>query len=200
VLPLTPDELLSTTRAVRRRLDLTRPVEEHVLDDCLRLAQQAPSAGNRQPFHFVVVRDATLRGRIGALYHELAEEYLPRPETIEDAARRRVYSSAWYLAERLQDVPVHVFPCVEWRDAPGPGQWASVIQAAWSFMLAARSRALGTAWVGMVVRRERPFAELLDIPEDVRIAALVPVAYTVGTEFKPGVRHPLAAMVHRDRW
>jgi nitroreductase len=200
VKPLTPDELLSTTRAVRRRLDLTKPVEDHLLNDCVRLAQQAPSGGNQQPFHFVVVRDGGLRCRVAALYRELADVHLPRPDTFSDGGQRRVYASAWYLVDHLHEVPVHVIPCVEWRDGPGPGQWASVIQAAWSFMLAARSRGLGTAWIGMIALRERAFAELFGIPEDVRLAALLPVAHTVGTEFKPGVRRPIEEIIHRDRW
>jgi nitroreductase len=208
---LTPDELLSTTRAVRRRLDLEKPVEREVLEECLSLAQQAPSGGNRQPFRFVVVQDAATRADVARLYREAAQTSLPDPETITggDPRRveqsRRVYRSAWYLVDHLHEVPVHVLPYVAAPRAggqtPGPGPWASVLPAVWSFMLAARSRGLGTVWAGIIVQREREVAELLGVPYDeMQLATLIPVAYTRGADFKPGVREPLDSIVYWDRW
>jgi nitroreductase len=204
VLSLTPDELLSTTRAVRRRLDFDKPVEDAVLDECFALAQQAPSGGNRQPFHFVVVRDTRTRARIAGIYRDLAQESFPARESLGSDPTGRVYSSAWYLADRLHEVPVLVFPCVEARRdslSPGPNPWSHVLPAAWSFMLAARSRGLGTAWLGVIVRREVELAELLGIPYDeVQVATMISVAYTLGTEFKPAIRGPLERIIHRERW
>jgi nitroreductase len=209
---LTADEVLTTTRAVRRRLDLGLPVERALLEQCLRIAQQAPSGSNAQPWHFVIVTDAEQRAELGRLYRELAETIMPRPETITSGyaervdEARRVYRSAWFLAEHLGEVPVHVIPCVEWpRDEPprpfGAGLWASVIQAAWSFMLAARARGLGTAWTALHLHREQEVAELLDIPyEQVRQVALIPVAHTKGGDFKAGPRQPLEDVAHWDRW
>jgi nitroreductase len=205
LLELTPDELLSTTRAVRRRLDLTRPVEREVLEDCLRLAQQAPTASYSQGWHFVVVTDAEKRARLAELWRSVAEPYLERRPAANEQFQR-IGDSVRHLAEHLHEVPVHVIPCVEGRtdDAPVPLQaarWASIVPAAWSFMLAARSRGLGTVWTSFHLLHEREAAELLGIPyAQVMQAALIPVAYTIGTEFKPGRRKPLDTLAHWDGW
>jgi nitroreductase len=203
-LSLTPDELLSTTRAVRRRLDFDKPVDDAVLDECFALAQQAPSGGNRQPFHFIVVRDTELRARIADIYRELAQEWFPARDSLGDDPKGRVYRSAWYLADRLHEVPVLVFPCVQARrdtPAPGPNPWSHVVPAAWSFMLAARSRGLGTAWLGVISFREADIAELLGVPYDeVQLASMISVGYTLGDDFKPAIRGPLERIIHRDRW
>jgi nitroreductase len=210
--PQTVDEVLSTTRAVRQRLDLNRPVDRAILRDCLQLAQQAPSPSNEQPWHFVFVTEMSKRAAIGAIYRELAETIMPRPETITGsdpkkvAGKRRVYRSARYLAEHHGEVPVHLIPCVSWRrDGPAPplgaGPWASVVQASWSFMLAARARGLGTAWTTLHLRRERDIADLLGIPyQDVQQAALIPIAHTDRLEFRPGPRQPLEDIEHWDGW
>jgi nitroreductase len=203
---LSADEVLATTRAVRRRLDLGRPVERKLLRECLGLAQQAPSGGNAQPWHFVFVTDASKRSRIASIYREVAEEVLPRPETIDEPDRRRVYGSAWFLVEHLGEVPVLMIPCVSWQrdEEPGvggPGAWASVLQATWSFMLAARARGLGTAWTSIHLRREREVADLLGIPyEQVRQAALIPVAHAHETAFRPAARGPIEEIEHWERW
>ncbi|HEX8133929.1 MAG TPA: nitroreductase family protein [Actinomycetes bacterium] len=208
LLELTPDQLLSTTRAVRRRLDLTRPVEREVLEDCLRLAQQAPTASYAQNWHFVVVTDAGARAALGELWRSVAGPYLARraKAAAADPVVARISDSVRHLAEHIHEVPVHVIPCVEGRTdgAPAAAQaprWASIIPAAWSFMLAARARGLGGVWTTFHLRHEREAAELLGIPyERVMQAALIPVAYTVGTDFRPAPRRPLDTLVHWDRW
>jgi nitroreductase len=209
LLELTPDELLSTTRAVRKRLDLTRPVEREVLEECLRLAQQAPTASYSENWHFVVVDDAELRAELADLWRRGAAAYLERRrEAAEQSGGqlKRIVDAVVYLATHLHEVPVHVVPCVEGRteDAPVPLQaarWASIFPAAWSFMLAARSRGLGSVLTSFHLVHEREAADLLGIPfERVMQGALIPVAYTIGTEFKPGRRAPLETMVHWDGW
>jgi nitroreductase len=208
LLELTPDELLSTTRAVRRRLDLTRPVERPVLEECLRLAQQAPTASYAQNWHFVVVDDAEKRAALGELWRSVAVPYLERriDAAAADPRIARVGAAVRHLVEHIHEVPVHVIPCVEGRteDAPAPLQasrWASIIPAAWSFMLAARARGLGTVWTTFHLMREREAADILGVPfDDVMQAALIPVAYTLGTDFRPGARKPLDSMVHWDGW
>lgn len=212
-LPLTPDELLSTTRAVRRRLDLTRPVARFLLEECLALAQQAPTAVNRQDWHFVVVTDPERRTGLAELYRRGAEGYAARrppapastdPTRLERLAR--LWASASHLIEHIGEVPVHVVPCIEGRTdrLPGPAQasrWGSIVPAAWSFMLAARARGLGSCWTTFHLAHEREAAELLGIPYDsVMQAALIPVAHAVGTDFRPARREPLETMVHWDRW
>jgi nitroreductase len=207
-LELTTDELLATTRAVRKRLDLTRPVEREVLEECLRLAQQAPTASFAQNWHFVVVTDADKRAALGELWRGVARAYLERRSAAAqaDARTARLGDAVRHLADHIHEVPVHVIPCVEGRTDGVPvvvqaSRWGSIIPAAWSFMLAARARGLGTAWTTFHLRHEREAAELLGIPFDqVMQAALIPVAYTIGTGFRPGARHPLDSMVHWDHW
>jgi nitroreductase len=205
-LDLTPDELLSTTRAVRKRLDLSRPVEREVLEECLNLAQQAPTASYSQNWHFVVVTDAGKRAALGELWRQVAYPYLRRGGGPREGQMLRIGEAVVHLAEHIQEVPVHVIPCVQGRyeGKPNPltaSMFGSIIPAAWSFMLAARSRGLGTVWTTFHLMHEERAAEILGIPYgDVTQVALIPVAYTLGTEFKPGRRKPLDTMVHWDGW
>lgn len=206
LLDLTPDELLSTTRAVRKRLDLTRPVEREVLEECLGLAQQAPTASYSQNWHFVVVTDAAKRAALGELWREVAYPYLQRGGGPRAGQMLRIGDAVVHLAEHIHEVPVHVLPCVEGRyegksNPLTASMFGSIIPAAWSFMLAARSRGLGTVWTTFHLMHEREAAEILGIPyDDVTQIALIPVAYTIGTDFKPGKRKPLETMVHWDGW
>lgn len=205
-LDLTPDELLSTTRAVRKRLDLERPVEREVLEECLELAQQAPTASFSQNWHFVVVTDAAKRAALGELWRQVAIPYLERGGGPRQGQMARIGAGVVHLAEHIQDVPVHVIPCVQGRyeGKPNPlvaSMYGSIVPAAWSFMLAARSRGLGSVWTTFHLMHEREAAEILGIPYDeVTQVALIPVAYTKGTDFKPGTRKPLDTMVHWDSW
>jgi nitroreductase len=203
---LTPDELLSTTRAVRKRLDLRRPVPREVIEECLALAQQAPTGGYSQNWHFVVVTDPEKRKAIGELWRGVAYPYLEKRLEGREGQTLRIGDAVRHLAEHIHEVPVHVIPCIEGR-YEGQGNplvasiFGSVIPAAWSFMLAARSRGLGTVWTTFHLMHERTVAELLGIPYDeVTQVALIPVAYTLGTDFKPGKRKPLDTMVHWDNW
>jgi nitroreductase len=202
---LTPDELLSTTRAVRKRLDLERPVEREVLEECLHLAQQAPTASYSQNWHFVVVTDADKRAALGELWRQVAYPYLARGGE-RTGQLARIGDAVVHLAEHIHEVPVHVIPCVKGRyeGKPNPlvaSMFGSIIPAAWSFMLAARSRGLGSVWTTFHLMHEQEAAELLGIPYDeVTQVALIPVAYTKGTDFKPGKRRPLDTMVHWDAW
>lgn len=201
--PLTPDELLTTTRAVRRRLDLTRPVEPELLTECVRIAQQAPNGSGREGWHFVVVSDAELRAELADLYRLGGEAYLASARAPSDP---RLIASARYLIEHLAEVPVHVIPCMEGRGensttAAQSGRWGTIGPAAWSFMLAARARGLGTVWTTFHLGHEREAAQLLGIPyERVMQAALIPVAHTLGGEFRPARRAPLEKLLHWDRW
>jgi nitroreductase len=203
------DLLLSTTRAVRRRLDLERPVEREVILECLRLAVQAPTASNRQRWRWMVVTDAGLRSRIAEIYREQGMGYLratlAEAEREGDDQQRRVFESALYLAENLERVPVLVIPCIAEeidfsRGAAAAGALGSVIQAAWSFQLALRARGLGSAWTTFHLSRSGEVADLLGIPDGVTQVALLPVAYTKGTGFRPARRPPVEEITHWDRW
>jgi nitroreductase len=213
-LSLSGDELLTTTRSVRKRLDLTRPVPLELVKECLELALQAPSGSNRQGWHWMVVTDADKRSAIADYYRRSATEYAATSgsspaQYAHDPARAatqgRVLDSAAYLMEHLHEVPVMVIGCIE---APSerlnvPNQaslWGSVLPAAWSFMMAARSRGLGSAWTTLHLRYENEIAELLGIPDNVRQGVLLPTAYSLGTDFRPARRQPLDEVLHVDGW
>jgi nitroreductase len=212
-LNLSADEVLSTTRAVRKRLDLERPVEREVLEECLQLAIQAPSGSNRQSWHFVLVGDAERKEKLAALYRETFEEFYNAgrsaeyPEGDPRAERKpKVQESAAHLTENFHRVPWILIPCAEGRgfDLPRerqPGWYGSIIPAVWSFMLAARERGLGTAWTTMHLAREKEAAEILGIPYDtVAQVAMIPIAYTIGTDFKQASRLSLDTIAHWETW
>lgn len=202
----TVDHLLSTTRAVRKRLDLDRDVPDDVLHDCIRLSQQAPTGSNMQNWRWMVVRDAEKREALAELYRAAGGDYLAASaETVSDGQTKRVMNSALYLAEHLGEVPVHVIPCVKGRlTTSGVGEWSgmlgSIYPAVWSFQLALRSRGLGSCLTTLHLGKEAEAAELLGIPDDVMQIALLPVAYTKGTDFKPADRAPVERIIHVDTW
>lgn len=202
----TVDELLTTTRAVRKRLDLTRPVGRDVILECIRLAMQAPTSSNAQDWRWVVVTDPGKRAAIAEIYRSIGAEYLVHAEAnADDPQTRRVYRSALSLTETLARVPVHVIPCLlkpidESNRLSAASAWASIIPAGWSFLLALRSRGLGSVWTTMHLAKEREVAELLGIPSTVTQAALFPVAYTIGTEFRPAARPPAETITSFDGW
>jgi nitroreductase len=200
------DELLTTTRAVRKRLDLTRPVDRAVILECVRLAMQAPTASNAQDWRWVIVTDADKRAAIAEIYRSIGAEYLAQAaSTASDAQTRRVYDSAFALTETLAEVPVHVIPCLTSRfdgsnQLVAASAWASIIPAGWSFLLALRSRGLGSVWTTMHLAKEREVGELLGIPATATQAALFPVAYTIGTEFRPASRPPAESITFWNTW
>jgi nitroreductase len=210
------DEVLTTTRAVRRRLDLSRPIEPNLLRECLSVALQAPSGGNDQGWQFVVVTDPSTRAAVADLFRRGAIAYAERtskPRGVrrersdeERASRRRVMASAGYLFEHLHEVPALVIPCIEGRfdDAPLVDQataFGSILPAVWSFMLAARARGLGTSWTTVHLMVEAEVAALLGIPyESVTQVALVPVAHAIGDDFRAAPRRPVDDVVHWDSW
>jgi nitroreductase len=200
------DHLLSTTRAVRRRLDLDRPVDKSVILDCLRLAVQAPTAGNAQTWRWVMVTDPDKKAELARIYMEAGGAYLKTAAAnAADPQTRRVYESAVYLSEILGRVPVHVIPCIEGRvdNAPNPvaaSMYGSIIPAVWSFMLALRSRGLGSAWTTLHLFKEKEAAALLGIPDDITQVALIPIGHTTGGDFKPATRPPVEDVTYWDTW
>ena len=208
---MTVDEALTTTRAVRKRLDLTRPVPHDVLLECLQLAFQAPNGSNRQLWQWVVVDDAATRAQMAAIYNGALEDYAKQhtnlpPIDRTDPANQRMFESVDHLKEHLHEVPVLVVPAIRGRldGAPITQQahlWGSVLPAVWSFMLALRARGLGSCWTTAHLQHEEKMADLLGIPyAEYTQAGLFPVAYTIGTDFKPAKRLPLDPIVHWDTW
>lgn len=200
------DHLLSTTRAVRRRLDLDRPVEKSVILDCLRLAVQAPTGGNSQTWRWVIVTDPDKKAELARMYTEAGGEYLKASAAgATDPQTKRVYESAVYLNDILARVPVHVIPCIQGRidnapNAMAASMYGSILPAVWSFMLALRSRGLGSVWTSLHLMKEKEAAALLGIPDDITQVALIPVGYTAGGDFKPATRPPVEDVTYWDTW
>jgi nitroreductase len=200
------DALLTTTRSVRKRLDLTRPVPDAVLLECLRLATQAPTGSNTQTWRWLIVRDPAKKVELARLYQDAGGEYLRKRADAEQVGTQmaRVMDSSAYLAEHMAEVPVLVVPCVLGR--PGERGWdaaalyGSIVPAMWSFQLALRSRGLGSCYTTLHLQREAEAQELLGIPAGVTQAGLLPVAYTQGTDFKPAKRRAVEEVTYLDNW
>jgi nitroreductase len=212
-LNLSVDEVLTTTRSVRKRLDLDKPVPREVLLECLELAVQAPTGSNAQGWQWVFVGDTDKKKALADIYRANFGMYrqLPEPEYAEGDSRgeRRqlVVSSAEYLAEHMHEAPWLLVPCLEGRvdEAPqlGASFWGSLLPAAWSYMLALRSRGLGSAYttLHLLGDGEKQAAEILGIPfEKYSQGGLFPIAYTKGTDFKPAKRLPVEQIAHWDSW
>ena len=203
---VTVDHLLTTTRSVRRRLDLTRSVEPEVIERCLEIALQAPTGGNLLRAHFVVVTQPETRKGLAALYRKVfVEEYAPTISSERRATEAGNFAAWTYLAEHLHEVPVHVIACVEGRlegmpPAVAASRYGSILPAVWSFMLALRARGVGAAWTTLHLRFEREAAALLGIPPDVMQVALLPVAYYHGSDFKPARRLPARERTYWNHW
>ncbi len=217
MLDLTPDQLLTTTRAVRRRLDFGRPVEDDAIRDCVAAAMQSPSGSNNMTMRFVIVRDQAARREIGRIYGECFDIYrsldgvyvgsIPKDTPEEQAQQDRVRVSAEYLAAHLGEAPVLVLACTTGGRLDGQpsrvtaSRMGNVLPAMWSFMLAARARGLGTAWTTIALMKEREVADVVGIPfDDVQQVCLSPLAHTIGTEFRPAARPDPDTIIHWDRW
>ena len=213
LLPLNPDQLLTTTRSVRKRLDLDRPVPLEIVRECLEVALQAPSGSNQQGWHWLVVTDPDKRKQIADHYADSFNGYRTSSQYATNhasddpdrqATQGRVASSAEYLAEHMADAPVLVIGAITASaDLPASNQaglWGSLLPAAWSLQLALRARGLGSAWTTLHLKYEKEISQLLGVPENVRQGVLLPVAWTKGTDFKPAPRQPLDEVLHVDGW
>jgi nitroreductase len=220
-LNLSAEELLSTTRAVRQRLDFAKPVSEDLIKECIEVAMQAPTGGNTQGWQFVAVFDSEKRAALAELYRQGWAIYKEANGSIFDMAKKaapgasrdqmvRVARSADYLADNLEQVPVLIIPCIAGRTEHmgGPAGsivlasvYGSILPATWSYMLAARNRGLGTCWTTVHLMHEQAAADILDIPfAEVTQCALIPTAYSIGEEFKPARRKPIDDVLHINSW
>ena len=219
-LNLSNDQLLTTTRAVRKRLDFERPLPRELIQECMEIAVQAPTGANAQGWQFLFVTEEEKKRKIGDIYRDAFDLYRQMPMAIhylhKDSgdqslldSQERSASSADYLADHMGDAPVLMIPCIAGRlDAPEMNNllaqaatYGSIIPAAWNFMLAARARGLGTAWTTLHLMQEKEIADLLGIPyESYTQVALIPIAYTKGTEFKPAYRPPIETVMHFDQF
>ncbi|MFF0457126.1 nitroreductase family protein [Nocardia africana] len=212
-LNLSADQVLSTTRAVRKRLDLTKPVPRHLIEECVDLATQAPTGRNRQRWHFLVVTDRDQRAAVADIYRRAVHLAQGTPLSSRDLYRMNAHGS-WprisggveYLYNHIHRVPAIVIPAVEGRTdrasvTEQAGTWGSILPAAWSFMLAARERGLGTVWTTAQAPLERELARTLGVPYDqIMLAALIPLAFTLGTDFRPAGRISRDEVLHWNTW
>ena len=209
----TVDRLLTTTRAVRKRLDLTRPVERELIERCIEIAYQAPTGSNAQGWHFVVLTDSEQRAALASLYRKGAEHlaataYTSIPFPDDDPRARqfpRVVDSSNHLYQHLHEVPVLVVPCIEGRvETAGvclqATLYGSILPAVWSFILALRARGIGACWTTDHLFYEHEAAQILGIPDTVTQVALLPVAYFTGADFKPAQRLPAGERTHWNKW
>ena len=216
LLPLDPDQLLTTTRSVRKRLDLETPVDLAVIRECIDIATQAPTGGNNQGWHWLIVTDPEKKGPIAEWYRDAFKAFYGNADQVvggRDQAdskyldtTRKVIASADYLADHIGEVPVWVIACIEGRTDGAPAvwqasQWGSLLPAVWSFQLAARARGLASCYTTLHLVKEKETAELLGIPDNVMQGALIPVAHPLGgTDFKPGPRRDLDRIIHLETW
>ena len=200
------DHVLSTTRAVRRRLDLERAVEPSIIEECLELASFAPTGGNGQAWRWVVVTDAGQRAAIADVYRRGGEGYLSEglASAVAGSQQHRVFASALHLAEVLHRVPVLIIPCYEGEpgatNAEAAGFYGSILPAAWSLLLALRSRGLGSTWTTLHLDGEEEVAEIIGMPSSFTQVALFPVAHTLGTEFTTPHRRPVGEFTYWNQW
>jgi nitroreductase len=200
----TVDRLLSTTRAVRRRLDVTRLVPRSVIVECLRLATRAPTAGDAQNWRWVVVTDRLERAAIADVYREETDDYVrSRLAATGDSRERRRLTSVKNLSERLAQIPVHVLAFILDETVGGQGLppatlFGSIFPAIWSFQLALRSRRLGTT--PLYIENEAALATLVHAPSAARFASLLPVAYYTGDTFRMAPRRDVEEVLYWDLW
>jgi len=202
----TADKLLTTTRSVRKRLDYSRPVPLEVIQQCIEIATQAPTGSNQQGWSFLIVTDAGKKKRLADLYRKGVEIYaqMPQPER-RTRQRPRVLMSSLHLVQTMEQAPVFLIPCIEGRvENASPfvqaSTYGSILPAVWSFMLAARARGIGAAWTTIHLLFEEEAAAILEIPDHVTQAALLPVAYYTGDDFKPAKRIPSRECTYFETW
>ena len=207
--PQMTDRLLTTTRAVRQRLDLTRDVPQHLLTQCIEIATQAPTGANRQRWRWIVVRDADRRAALADVYRRGYADYIaPQLSELDTATGHaaRIHQSAQHLVAHLHEVPVIVVPCLLHRLDPNApteelaSSFGEILPAVWSLQLALRSRGIGSAWTTLHLRYEEDAAEILELPDTVTQVALLPVAYYTGSTFRRAPRRPVEEVIYAECW
>jgi nitroreductase len=218
------DEVLTTTRSVRRKLDFDREVERDVIEECLTLAQQATMGSNQEDWRFVAVTEADRKAQIAELYRDVWVQTVERPlrerrqDTVarldpalrsspaDQARQERILASVKYLVDNLERVPVLVFACSAKPVPTAPlgdrasGYYGSIIPIAWSFQLALRSRGLGSVLATAIAFHAERVAEILGLPEGTHPIAMIPVAYTTTLDFKRAPRLSVDQILRWERW
>ena len=202
----TVDKLLTTTRSVRSRLNLTRPVDPAVIEECLEIAVQAPAGSSNCRYHFLIVTDPGKRRALGDLYRQAFEQFFPASSLAASRQNAPRDAASWTaLAEHFQDIPMLIISCIEGRpEGRNPerlaGLYGNILPVTWSLMLALRARGVGAAWTTIVFTYEEQVIKLLGIPEGLTPAVCLPVAYFTGEDFKPARRVPARDRTYWDTW
>ncbi len=196
------DHALMTTRSVRKALDLARPVDPEVLLECIDVALQAPTGGQREGWRFVVLTDEVPKRAIGRLYLRAFDGYVAdQPDA--PGAQRPNYR---LLAEQIAAMPALILACLEGRPERGSNaarqvaHYGSILPAAWSLMVALRARGLGSTWTTLHLVHEQEAAAALGIPPDVSQTVLLPVAHMRGAVLRPAHRRPAREVTFWNRW
>ena len=208
-LNLTTDEVLTTTRAVRKRLDFKRQVPIELIKDCLNLSLQSPTASGQALTHYVLLGDKEKKEKLATLYRKAFKIYQSQKKTVmthhpNQQAADRMANSAQYLAANMHKVPWLLIPVMVGRYKTSlecASVYGSILPSVWSFMLAARERSLGTCWTTLHIMFEKEAAELLGIPfQKFTQVALIPIAFSKGTTFREAPRKNLDDFMHLNDW
>jgi nitroreductase len=201
------DRLLTTTKQVRKRLDLARPVPHEELLECIDIASHAPMGGNLERNRWMIIDDADTKAKISEYFGAVGRPYLAaNTEVRSDDRSTKVIDSAMYLVEHLHEVPALVLAMRLDRVPDGSstgayaGYYGSVLPGVWSFQLAARSRGIGSAWTTFHLEHEAEVADLLGIPPTVTQVCLLAVGYYTGDAFTPAPRRPASEVTFLNRW
>ena len=207
-LGLSADEVLTTTRSVRKRLDFDRPVAREIVTECIEIAHQSPSGSNSMRWRWLIIDDQAGKDFLAEIYRERFHAYAANPgKPVEERAGSSVQESGAYLADNMARVPMLVIPLLADRMTDSTpvsrqaSRWGSILPGVWSFMLALRERGLGSCWTTLHLADEKLVAERLNIPYDqFTQAGLFPVAYTIGTDFKLAKRPPAETFIRWNEW
>jgi nitroreductase len=218
------DRLLTTTKQVRKRLDLSRPVPIELVLECIQVASAAPIGANRESNRWLIIDEAEIKAELAKLYRRRMDPYLSALPVAPPGSRQaKVNESTKYLIDHMAEVPLIVIPLrlsrvSEKADVRERSSfYGSVIPAVWSFQLAARSRGLGSAFTTGHLAFETEAAELLGLPAPrpqptainqaeaapsdlVTQICLLPVAFYKGGGFVSAPRLPAHEVTFLNHW
>lgn len=196
-------EIIRTTRSMRRLKP--DPVPPELVRQILEAGVCAPSGGNMQRWRFLVVKDASIKETVGALYRRAWDEVVaPRYRAGEPAPGssrerfERMLAAAEHLAHHIHEAPVWIVPCLE-GDTPTRTAGSSIYPVVQNMLLAARALGLGATLTTLYLNFEREAEAALGLPANWHSYAILPIGYPMG-RFGPVRRVALSDVVFEDRW
>tara|TARA_B110000196_G_C20898373_1_gene544722 strand:+ start:39 stop:677 length:639 start_codon:yes stop_codon:yes gene_type:complete len=191
------DHYLSTVRSVRRRINFDKQIDDSVILECINIAVQAPTGRGDEGWRFLVVKNRGLKERVAFIYEEVLLSFIAEVGT-------PMKKSHQALIDRLSDFPSLIFVCKEGVPetsfASQAAYFGSVLPAAWSLMVALRSRGIGSTWTTLLSSRHEEVAEVLGMPSSARQVVMLPVGYTLGAVLKKADRKDAATVSFLDSW